>query len=662
MDYYQSRIDLSGQNQQQQQQSIAYEFPIGKEGKKRDFIAGSPIKHDDNDLGEPSPVYLKNGTRNDRKCRDFICLVIFLFFIFYYILVFFEMLSADFQFERISVPYDPDHRPCGHKEYKEHKYLFFATPDSNYLYRTVCVKECPKKLPQDLTGYSLECLPNSVIPKCEYSPTKDPNQQFLIYETTEYYNSICLPVDKHFFEEISPALSINRVYAEVGNIIKILHIIILAAFLSFIFGLIFFGFLGQCGDLLTWVFIFSFVLFMALLGSVLFLRGSGSYIPIIENPENQEELVYIEKRISELRNFEPYFYATAFICWIASFTILGLVIYYHRKIKIIASQLKISAHFILQNQLILIVPFVLFIILLSFFIFWVYLNIQIVGTGVVKSTQNRMPFDQFEITKGQILKLLINLIFILIFRGVLVGCSDFLITSACSLWYYKKEKDNINTLKVSLERLFKYHLGSIVFLGTVSTILDYPIRLANLICDYLTNIKRKDKNDCAYYLASITLCGCLCFDKFLRYMNRYALIFISLAGDSYYDSSKQSYYLLKRHNRRFKLVRNLGGTFFTISKLFLALLSSLICYFVVISLPQYYQKVSDLLSPTLAFFILSYTTASFFIDVYSETSTSLILISYIDEEVEKYHYGKEDVYNCPHIIRGYLNSIRNARI
>lgn len=66
------------------------------------------MKDDENDLGEPSPVYLKDGTRKDRKCRDFLCLIIFLFFIFYYILLFFEMIVIDFKFEKFSVPHDPD--------------------------------------------------------------------------------------------------------------------------------------------------------------------------------------------------------------------------------------------------------------------------------------------------------------------------------------------------------------------------------------------------------------------------------------------------------------------------------------------------------------------------------------------------------------------------
>ena len=65
-------------------------------GKKNDFIPGNAIKIENADLGEPSPVYLKNGPRRDRNCKDSLCLIVFLLFISYYVIVFFEMLLIDF--------------------------------------------------------------------------------------------------------------------------------------------------------------------------------------------------------------------------------------------------------------------------------------------------------------------------------------------------------------------------------------------------------------------------------------------------------------------------------------------------------------------------------------------------------------------------------------
>lgn len=52
----------SSRPNQGQTQSVAYEFPIGKSGKLNNFVAGNVVK-EDLDLGEPVPVFLKNGPR-----------------------------------------------------------------------------------------------------------------------------------------------------------------------------------------------------------------------------------------------------------------------------------------------------------------------------------------------------------------------------------------------------------------------------------------------------------------------------------------------------------------------------------------------------------------------------------------------------------------------
>ena len=59
--------------------------------------------------------------------------------------------------------------------------------------------------------------------------------------------------------------------------------------------------------------------------------------------------------------------------------------------------------------------------------------------------------------------------------------------------------------------------------------------------------------------------------------------------------------------------------------------------------------------------MLAYTTSSFFMDIFGISADSLLLSCYVDEEVEKVHYGREDAFNCPSIIRPLVNELRNAR-
>ena len=54
----------------------------------------------------------------------------------------------------IATPLDPDHNPCGYGEMKgikifkififlEYPFIYFAAPNENVLYRTVCISSCP---------------------------------------------------------------------------------------------------------------------------------------------------------------------------------------------------------------------------------------------------------------------------------------------------------------------------------------------------------------------------------------------------------------------------------------------------------------------------------------------------------------------------------------
>jgi hypothetical protein len=69
-------------------------------------------------------------------------------------------------------------RACGQDAaVKDFPYIYYATLESKYLYRTVCVKSCP------LTDTdTLLCAPNSVVISCsEVDSTTDPSKNVEIY-------------------------------------------------------------------------------------------------------------------------------------------------------------------------------------------------------------------------------------------------------------------------------------------------------------------------------------------------------------------------------------------------------------------------------------------------------------------------------------------------
>ena len=63
----------------------------------------------------------------------------------------------------LATPYDPDHRGCGvDSGVEDYPFIYFTSPDPDFLWRTVCLKECPKK-----GDKVLKCAVNKYVKDCD---------------------------------------------------------------------------------------------------------------------------------------------------------------------------------------------------------------------------------------------------------------------------------------------------------------------------------------------------------------------------------------------------------------------------------------------------------------------------------------------------------------
>lgn len=73
----------------------------------------------------------------------------------------------------------------------DYPYIYFSTPivnpenkDQNYLYRTVCVKECPINLITKIYWAKIKCLPNSLVKNCGFQAAPV-EESVLFYDTVQ---------------------------------------------------------------------------------------------------------------------------------------------------------------------------------------------------------------------------------------------------------------------------------------------------------------------------------------------------------------------------------------------------------------------------------------------------------------------------------------------
>lgn len=106
----------------------------------------------------------------NRTCTNFACCVLFVAFIGFMFVVAVVGFSRP-GWGKLTSIYDAEGFACGVKnatngdKYVDYPYAYFASPRTENLWRTVCVKKCPGE-----GDTSLQCLPNQYVPSCSATP------------------------------------------------------------------------------------------------------------------------------------------------------------------------------------------------------------------------------------------------------------------------------------------------------------------------------------------------------------------------------------------------------------------------------------------------------------------------------------------------------------
>jgi len=69
-----------------------------------------------------------------------------------------------------------------------------------------------------------------------------------------------------------------------------------------------------------------------------------------------------------------------------------------------------------------------------------------------------------------------------------------------------------------------------------------------------------------------------CFERFIKFLTRHAYIQVALQGKNFCMSAKEAVRLLWANAVRATLVAGMGGAFMFVGKIFITVLTTLICY------------------------------------------------------------------------------------
>ncbi|XP_076320021.1 choline transporter-like protein 1 isoform X3 [Tachypleus tridentatus] len=144
----------------------------------------------------------------------------------------------------------------------------------------------------------------------------------------------------------------------------------------------------------------------------------------------------------------------------------------------------------------------------------------------------------------------------------IIACQHVVIAGSVASWFFTRDKSQLDSpIWTSFYRLVRYHLGSIA-LGSLL------IALLKLVRAFFKGLKRHMRNhpDYCKYLLKCCQCCLWCFERFLVFINRNALIEVAIYGYSFCKAAQQAFHLLSSNVLRVAAINSLGDFILLLGK------------------------------------------------------------------------------------------------
>ena len=623
-----------------------------------------------------NPDDFKNGPIADetRRCHDIFCCIFFILFLAGCVAV--AILGFVYGHPSYFLyVYDEDGNACGKGDLEDYPYLYFYNVISNAkklkteeIFNGFCVKECPQKLFKSNEQWKLveNCKGTLNNTNCNITfenyyeskpilnricfPMKDDEIEYdsTVYrainiydpETQESFVKIVrkdvIIEDTHGIEYIplktveegnsqdSSARLINWSFFSVDRLSTWLSDLYVTRWAllgslawSFVIGMIYLLLLRLCAGFLV------FLVIILILAGLLIL---AAYFKITsKDHEELEDNVYYNTY-----NALFWVFLVLAILW------LIFIIAMCNKIRLAVALIQITAKYINQVCSIILVPFLFFIIIIIWLVYWVSLSIFLYATGEFNQTGSKV-IANFDWDAKIRYSWWFHLFALFYMTATISAYASFIYSSSACIWYFTSEKGiESHPIRKSFKRGIRYHFGSLAFGSLI-------IAIVRLIMVWLEVIKRrvektstnKTESKCFKCIISCLQCCMGCVGKVMEYVNKHAYIQIALKGDSFCTAAWEGFALIVRNLGRFTALSAIGTVFSLIGTIFISVASGVIGYFLITEVSVFSDELNSCVLPVVVFIIIGFIMGLVTMNIFGTSGDALMHSFLLDEELNK---------------------------
>ncbi len=212
----------------------------------------------------------------------------------------------------------------------------------------------------------------------------------------------------------------------------------------------------------------------------------------------------------------------------------------------------------------------------------------------------------------------------------IIAVGQIVIAMCIAKWYFARDKSVIGNVTVigSIKDSLYYHTGTAAF-GSLIIAIIKMIRAAIM---YAQKKAKQSGSKVAQAVLCALQCYMYCMEKCMKFLNKNAYIQTAIFGTNFCVSAKNAFFLILRNIARIGACTMVSEFVILIGKVFICVFTGGMAYFALAS-PDVGLDLYSPLAPVFFIMVMSYFTASMFMNIFGMGIATILQCFIADEEM-----------------------------
>jgi len=211
----------------------------------------------------------------------------------------------------------------------------------------------------------------------------------------------------------------------------------------------------------------------------------------------------------------------------------------------------------------------------------------------------------------------------------IIAVGQIVVAMCVAKWYFCRDKSTISSATVfsSIKDTFYYHTGTAAF----GSLLIAIIKMIRAAIAYAQKKAKQSGSKFAQAVLCALQCYMWCMEKCMKFLNKNAYIQTAIFGTNFCTSAKNAFFLILRNIARIGACTVVSEFVIIIGKAFICVITGGISYFGM-SQPDG-PDITSPIGPVVMIMILSWFTASMFMNIFGMAISTILQCFIADEEM-----------------------------